>query len=407
MRWCTDPRNADALAASVFTLAPKLQAAMDQGGPKPPSGRLSFALASCQYPPGLFDAHPAAAAHERLRADAATPDGPQFLVLCGDQVYLDETAGAFDPIAAASGSSDVQDAPIDRSYELTWRLPPMRATVARLPVVAMFDDHEIENDWKGLDAESDPPREEVRRALAAYERHQGLLNPARPLVADAAAGRSFVSHPGGVPLIVLDTRSRRSLRDATNIREARIVRADVMQALRTQLAGPGAAALVKLIVSPSPILPPEQFDATHPAERLRSDTWSGYPASTVELLSFIRDHDIRRVVFLAGDAHLSSVSSLQFDGPGGANRVVSVVSSGLYTPWPFVNQRPEELVLHGAVDLGWSGNAFKGTMTLHAMSAHAGHAVVSIIPGESGNVWLDVSLRAAHGATTDCRVELR
>jgi hypothetical protein len=404
-RWCADPSEAAALAASVFTLAPRLEAAMDRGQASAPTERLSFALASCQYPPGLFDHQPAQAAYERLHADAASADGPQWLVLCGDQVYLDETAGAFDPIAAARTFSDVHDAPIDRSYELNWQLPPMRKTVARLPVVAMFDDHEVRNDWKGLNGETQPPPGDVARALAAFQRYQGLANPGKPLVADPSAGGSFVSYPGGAPLIVLDTRSRRSLRDAANLREAQIVPPTVMQALRARLADPAAAALVKFVVSPSPILPPERFDAAHPAERLRSDTWSGYPASTVELLAFIRDHDIRRVVFLSGDAHLSSVSSLRFDG--GTNRVVSIVSSGLYTPWPFVNQRPDELVLEGGIDLGWPGRPLVGSMTLHAMSAHAGHAVVAVEHRDDGSAWLDVSLRAASGATTDCRMELR
>jgi len=271
----------------------------------------------------------------------------------------------------------------------------------------MFDDHEVRNDWKGLHGEAEPPRDDAVRALAAFERYQGLLNPAQPLVADAASGRGFFAYPGGVPLIVLDTRSRRSLRDATKILQAQIVPAAVMAALRKRLADPAAAALVKFVVSPSPLLPPERFDAAHPAERLRSDTWSGFPASTVELLTFIRDNDIRRVVFLSGDAHLSSVSSLAFDGPKGRNQVVSIVSSGLYTPWPFVNQRPDELVLAGSVDLGWPGRPFAGTMALHAMSAHAGHAVVAVEHDSGGSVWLDVSLRAAHGATTDCRLALR
>lgn len=403
--WLANPGNLGELASSVFTLAHKVVETAILKAPVPPSKdtRLRFALASCQYPPGLFDERPAAAAYQRLLADAVAPDGPQFLVLCGDQVYLDATAGLFDPVAASGGNNDVQDSQYDRSYELNWRLAAMRATVARLPVFAMLDDHEVKDNWKGLNNEPDPPPEPVQRAMRAYDRYQAVLNAGRSLTGKATHGRSFVAYPGGVPLIVLDTRSRRSLRDASNITSAGIVPPEVMQALLKQLVDAPPQA-VKLVVSPSPILPPERYDPRYPAERLRSDSWSGFPASTVELMTFIRDKKIRRVVFLSGDAHLSSVSSFTFEGT--QHKVVSVVSSGLYTPWPFANQRPSELDLDGTVDLGWTGNSCEGTMALHAMSANNGHAVVGLRHTQGDQAWLDVSLRSANGATTDCSVAL-
>jgi choline dehydrogenase-like flavoprotein len=403
--WLADDDNAGALACSVFTLSSKVVDAADRHAPvAPPRGttQLRLALASCQYPPGLIDERPAGAAYERLQTDVAAADGPQCLVLCGDQVYLDETAGLFDPLATTDGI-DAQDARYDRSYELTWRLAPMRRTVARLPVLPMLDDHEVRDNWKGWVDETDPPHATVERAMRAYERHQGLLAPARPLASGSALGRSYVAYPAGVPLIVLDTRSRRTLRDATNVTAASIVPPEVMRRLKEELARPLADA-VKLVVSPSPILPPERHDPAHPAERLRSDTWSGFPASTVELLGFIRDEQIRRVVFLSGDAHLSSVSSFTFEGT--QRKVVSVVSSGLYTPWPFANQRPDELVLSGMVDLGWPQHACRGTVVLHAMSAREGYAIVALRHGQDGSAFVDVCLRAAHGATTDCSVAL-
>ncbi len=399
--WLAQPARLTELGSSVFTLQRKVvQAAARKEAAKPDAElRLSFALASCQYPPGLFDERPAARAYERLRSDAAAPDGPQFLVLCGDQIYLDETAGLFDPIAASSGPQDVRDAQVDRSYELNWRLAAMRAAVARLPVYAMLDDHEVQDNWKGRDADT-PPALTVDAAMKAYDKHQGLLAPGTRLV---EGDRSFIAYPGGVPLIVLDTRSRRTLRDASNITEARIVPEAVMQAVFDRLDALPVDA-VKLIVSPSPILPPEHFDPARPAARLRFDTWSGFPASTVALLEFIRSRKMRRVVFLSGDAHLSSVSSFRFADAG--PRVVSVVSSGLYTPWPFANQAPDELVLDGEVDLGWSERPCIGTMALHALSASNGYAVIGVRHGDAGAAWLDVSLRSANGASTDCSLVL-
>jgi choline dehydrogenase-like flavoprotein len=405
-KWIAAAANATALADGTFSLAPKVVDAADRGEPAAEAD-VCFALASCQYPPGLFDERPASASYERLLSHAMAPDGPQFLVLCGDQVYVDATAGLFDPVAAAPRGGDVQDSELDRTYELNWRLKPFRRATARLPVVAMLDDHEVTDNWKGLKQETDPPPDPVRRALDAYDRYQGLLNPVRPLAPGAASDRSFYLHPGGVRLFVLDTRCARSPRDASSIGSATIVPDEVMQGLQQALAAAPSSA-VKLVVSPSPILPAERFDPAHPAERLRFDSWTGYPASMIALLGFIRERTIRRVVFLSGDAHLSSVCTLTLapsDGKTEAVSVVSVISSGMYTPWPFANKRPDELALAGQVDLGLPGSLCAGTMRLHAISTSNGYAIVRVVQNDS-TARLIVSLRSANGATTDCEIEL-
>jgi choline dehydrogenase-like flavoprotein/pimeloyl-ACP methyl ester carboxylesterase len=401
--WIADRLHAEALANSVFSLAPKVLRGADRNKPDAAAKEIAFALASCQYPAGLFDVAPAAAAYERLLTDAMRPDGPQFLVLCGDQVYVDAAAGLFDPAVAAPEGGDVQDSGLDRIYEPNWRMRAFRRTTARLPTLTMLDDHEVRDNWKGLRSETNPAPEPVQRALDAYHRHQSCLNPDSPLVPDPKSGLGFCCYPGGMPFIVLDTRSERSPRTALNVERACIIPDDVMKRL-CELIREAPPKSVKFIVSPSPILPTERFDPAHPAERLRSDSWSGYPASTISLLGFIRDENVRRVVFLSGDAHLSCACSFKFEGRD--NQVISVVSSGMYAPWPFANQRPDELALSGRVDLGLPGSPFEGDMRLHAISLGNGYAQVRV--AERGtDTWLMVSLRAANGATTDCSIRLQ
>ena len=68
----------------------------------PADAGLCFALASCQYAAGMLDAQPAGASYARLAqrlADGQAPR-PRFLVQTGDQVYVDATAGLFDPAVA-------------------------------------------------------------------------------------------------------------------------------------------------------------------------------------------------------------------------------------------------------------------------------------------------------------------
>ena len=369
-------------------------AADQPDGPRQP---LCFALASCQYPPGLFDTEVAGASFARLAADCEAPAPPQFLLAVGDQVYLDATAGVFDPGLGAAAAERFQ-----RAYELNRRLPAFRDAAARLPLASMLDDHEVRDNWQ-----PQPPLDaEAQQALALFARHQALLNPA-PLRPGAW---HFGFRPAGALVLVLDTRSQRELRrvDAASpgeaLETARLVPEAVMREVCRQLkeADPRAA---KFVVSPVPLLPAERIDPAAPAARLRSDGWPGYPRSMFELLAFIRDHDIRRVVLLSGDAHASAVVKLALDG---GPEVFGVMSSGLYAPWPFDHARPEQFVLEGPLTLRHEGQALQGTMHRGAWSADNGYARIALeAEGDDAHAWLTVALCGATGSTLRCRHDLR
>jgi cholesterol oxidase len=379
-----------------FSVGKKVRAAADAGAVAAQAQPLTFAVASCQYPPGLMDEAAAGASYARMNHDAESKDGPQFALLIGDQIYVDATAGVFEPTVVSGTAVSADPADYDRAYQLNWRLPPFRRTVAHIPVLAMLDDHEVSNDWQPL---APGPSAAECTALEAYRRYQQVLNPPRSF--SQHSPRSVAVFPSGVGFWVLDTRTQRQARQVSQggpfcaVESAHIVPEQALHDLCAALKA-APSGQVKFIVSPSPILPPEAFDTAAPEERLRSDTWAGYPASTSMLLRFIRDKNIRRVVFLAGDAHLSSVCTFEF--VGGANRVVSVVSSGLYTPWPFANQRPDELRLEGPVDMGQGADTCQGTITLNALSQQPGYAILSVVATNGVHTVLHVSLRTASGS---------
>ena len=66
---------------------------------------------------------------------------PEFVVLSGDQVYVDPTNGLMDP-------SLKDDEEYELPYENFLRAPAVRRVLKRLPVYAMLDDHEIANNWE-------------------------------------------------------------------------------------------------------------------------------------------------------------------------------------------------------------------------------------------------------------------
>lgn len=342
---------------------------------------LTFALASCQYPPGPLDEGPAMAAYGLLRRVARTPTGPQFLLLTGDQVYVDNTAGLFDPGSMSSG--DRVDTAAFRTdltgiYERAWRLRQARAAMAELPVLAMIDDHELWNDFPGMPMASAGQRPDpaANQAIKSAAAHQVKLAYGRRL--GSARSRSYEWNAGGLPFFMLETRLSRRRRTLDTLFAAEMLPADVLTALVDRLARI-PAHVPKFIVSSTPLLPPERFgpDTDDQAMRLRSDSWSGYPATASALMTEVLARNIHGVVLLAGDPHLSSVTSFEFDDAPGLI-VHSVVSSGLHAPWPFANQRPEDAVFDGPVRIGGVGPS--GEMRQHCMTTRDGFAVVETEP---------------------------
>lgn len=386
-------RLPDALDAAVVRLDPAwIEAAMDTSGARSP---LSFALASCQYPPGLFDEIPAQRSCARLvqQVDSASAgERPQLLLLVGDQVYVDETAGLFDPAGKDS---------VEHAYFQGFGLASWRAATRRLPTYPMLDDHEVGDNWEpgslngGLE----------RAALRAYRanQHKWVEDRAKDPALDElnydikVAGRLFK---------VLDTRSQRQRRVLRPTTGAHLLGDALIQ------DGLDLAKIVKDLPSDSPafivssvaLLPlPRAAVFGRGPERIGLDDWSGYPKSQFDLLELLRDSPVRQVILLAGDRHMSSVSSLWMTGRHGPVEVISIVSSGLYSPWPFANSRPEEFWLDGPVDMRFGGREIKGQAVTAAVGTGNGYALVRVEPDKTGSGWtLHVKLDLDDGSVV-CR----
>jgi choline dehydrogenase-like flavoprotein len=367
---------------AVLTIAEPLWKGRDVGTPVP-GGELRFAVGSCQFPPAMFDKVVAGYAWSRLRGwlelpEAGKPDRrPQFLLLLGDQVYLDALGNVFE----APGRRAEDRA--RRAYEANWRLPPLRAVTRQLPIYPMLDDHEIVNDWQPP-LPGDGPAPEADAALRAYHQHQAKLAPPR-------LGRRSWSYrfaPAGVPFFVLDSRTCRQPRDIAQPEEAHILAKEDLKSLLKWLDD-HAGAPVKFIAMPAFLLPLERPELQG-AEKLRLDGASGYPATQHAILSHIRDRQIRGVVLLGGDAHLSALTTFDIDG---GPTVAALVASGLYAPWPFINARPNELLLDGDVRIERHGYPpLTGRSTKRLLSTEPGCALVDVSTQTDGSTTLRVRL---------------
>jgi choline dehydrogenase-like flavoprotein len=305
--------------------------------------RVTFALASCQYPSDIFNRMPEGEHATRGPVDRSLlalsdrlnePNPPTLLLLCGDQVYTDATAGLFDP--------KISDQRFRIPHERRGQSRGSMAVMQRrdLRVEMMLDDHEIRDNW----APNDPDPEVLgsgktvleRGRLAYFRYERGLLK---------APSRAWhtIEH-NGLPFFLGDTRTERKGRTVLNWRDVRIMSPKQSTALCEWLKADGHKDRPKFILTASALLPRRMQVTEKPARALHSDNWEGYPASMHALLKFICDNEIRGVVFLSGDEHLSNLVTAtvkRSDRESGCT-LHSVHSSALYAPYPVANAVPQD-----------------------------------------------------------------
>jgi hypothetical protein len=321
-------------------------------GPPRDNRRMVFALASFQYPSDMTDGAPndhrgeapagASLLELSRRLTPATDESPRpsLLLLVGDQVYVDETAGIFD----ARSANDRLRLP----YQNLLAGPGAQSVFGLLPVAMMLDDHEIVDNWEPGAAVPPPggqPAAFLQEAKRAYRRFQRMAGP-RPRDAREALWCEFTH--AGVPFFLADTRTERCPdgvpRRVDNWREARIMRREQWAALRAFLLA--HRDQVSFVASPAMLLPRTLGLDREASLALSCDGWDGFPASMHALLALLCECELNRVVFLSGDAHTSFVVRATVKRDGRRATFWSVHSSGLYCPYPFANDLIENYACH-------------------------------------------------------------
>jgi len=374
--------------------------------PKVDPDRIRFALASCQYPAGILDKVPAAASYERLATMLAQSEGapkPEFLILMGDQIYADATAGLFDPTS--------REERYVRPYERWLSNEHVQSVLALLPTFMLPDDHEIGDNFE-RDIDLLAPDRRLDDGLRSYLKYQRN--------SDLSAGRQAWAGKdiNGFRFFLADTRTERRARTVETVADAHNMSPAQWEALSAWLhAQAKQPDKPCFIVSPSlllprrlkPVLParpmaPMERTTDHLAWQrspaaLRCDAWEGYPASLRRLLATIVRLKLRNLVFLSGDEHISMDTTITIapwqdeDAHAGTDNtdntlsIRSIHSSALYAPYPFANSIEAEFEDDGAtfdftdpadVTLRYTctvrGRYFEGD----------GYALVSVDSGPSG-----------------------
>jgi alkaline phosphatase D len=265
-----------------------------------------FAFYSCQeYAHGYYNAH-------EVMAD----DDLDFVVCLGDYIYADASSS----VARGDG---VRDDEVGREiggrrfaysledyrgkYALYRSDESLRRVQRRFPTVLIWDDHEVQDNYAGGEPDGGLPSElgysRVRRR-AAY-RAFFESTPFTPQRRD----RIYRSLSFGrtVDLILMDQRQYREdqpcgdalaapacadfdqPRDFLGRRQMRWVK----DRLRS------SQAAWKVLANQVMVMP-----VRGPSSLLGFDSWQGYAREREELLTYIRDRQIKDVVFVTGDIHV-------------------------------------------------------------------------------------------------------
>jgi cholesterol oxidase len=328
-----------------------------------------FIVASCRYPGLMVDREQPdqvfAGMQRVLRGDTGLDCDLVFFI--GDQIYADATAGLADPKLW-------RDRFLDR-YREAFSCLRLREVLRSIPVHFAIDDHEIADNYSGyvgpraqfwndmpwhVEAEDqgivsgEVTADELAFALRAAYSYQGSRREAVPFGrAPVAAGRFWYALDHDVearfPTFVTDTRSER-LR-ATATAPARLMSDAQLAALLQWLRGTAALNLPKFIFSGS-VIAPLTRDAFAPGALLREDGLVAYPLELEQIVALIVELDIRHVVFVGGDLHISATAALDLvrHSDGRSVRALQLVSSGLYAPLPFVNTSRDSIDWKGHPD---------------------------------------------------------
>src|SRR3954452_13857754 len=271
---------------------------------------VKFAFFSCQdYTHGYYNA-----------LDVMADGDYDFVVCLGDYIYAD----AYHSVKGGTGVRDdrigrenpqnpdiVREAVTLADYRAKYQLyrsdPLLRAVHAKFPMVMLWDDHEVQDNYAGKPADGGLPP----------GKHFSL---ARKKAARQAFFESMPAFPGGtrlyrklqfganVDLIVTDQRTYRDNQPCDDAVVAPCADYDQPRDFlgRAQMnwvkdALSKSQAKWKVMANEVTIMPTRGLGT--PPANYTYDNWVGYPQEREELLTHIRDRKINDVVFVTGDIH--------------------------------------------------------------------------------------------------------
>jgi hypothetical protein len=379
----------------------------------------AFALSSCQYPAGMLDGSvrvrsralddryigPAERSLWRLGERLENDRSIRFTVLTGDQVYVDRTAGLFDPSKLLERLAFAYEAfMLNAGFQRVLR-------VAGTDIFPMLDDHEVSDNWeprpRGFG--HDEIQDEIKQGRRQYVDRQRSMWPKsipRPRKREPLWIQTKVH---GYQFFFADARTQRTGRTIENLKDATILGEPQSEKLCEWIQTQGPTDPPSFVVSSSILLPRylsmQKCTVTSDclAMALQTDSWAGYPKSLHDLLAWVYDANAQRMVFLSGDEHVSLLATITIECVGSPRKVTvhSIHSSALYAPYSFANSSEEDFASPDCFEFdhgpGTDKRRFRCRVETFFPNSGDGFAIVRPYRTEASSWRLDVEFDGADG----------
>lgn len=270
--------------------------------------KVKFAFFSCQdYTHGYYNA-----------LDVMADGDYDFVVCLGDYIYSE----AYHSVKGGTGVRDdrigrenpqnpdiVREAVTLADYRAKYQLyrsdPLLRAVHSKFPVVMLWDDHEVQDNYAGKPADGGlPPGKHFSQARKKAARRAFFEN--MPAFADGQRLYRKLSFGSLVDLVITDQRTYRDNQPCDDAVVAPCADYDQprdflgraqMNWVKSTLSA--SKARWKVMANEVTIMPTRVTNGAN----YTYDNWLGYPQEREELLTHIRDAKINDVVFVTGDIH--------------------------------------------------------------------------------------------------------
>lgn len=311
--------------------------------PDAPLKRLRLAYASCQrFEHGYFTAW------RHLVADK-----PDMVLFHGDYIY--EYAGASNAVRRHTDGWALDLNSYRKRYALHKLDADLQAAHAACPWFFIWDDHEVQNEYAGLNAgDSGPPVPDfaARRAAAyqAWYEHMPVRASVLTRALEGLASGAPMRIHGGVrfgrlaSMALLDTRQYRDARVCTKGNPAGSSTVDPasceswMDPKRSMLGIPQEKWLTKHlsrhansvtwnVIAQTTIFGQRDF-RSGPGESLWNDAWDGYASARKRLMDALASHRVGNAVLLGGDVHQNWVGHVKADYANPRSAAVGVEFCG-------------------------------------------------------------------------------
>lgn len=296
---------------------------------------VKFAFFSCQdYTHGYYNA-----------LDVMADGDYDFVVCLGDYIYSE----AYHSVKGGTGVRDdkigrenpsnpgiVREAVTLADYRAKYQLyrsdPLLRAVHAKFPMVMLWDDHEVQDNYVGKPGDGGLPAAK-RFSLARKRAGRKAFFENMPAFPNGERLYRKLSFGSTVDLIVMD---QRSYRDNQPCDDAVVAPCADYNQPRDMLGRPqmnwvknalaSSKAKWKVMANEVTIMPTRVLGGAN----YTYDTWIGYPQEREELLTHIRDKQIKDVVFVTGDIHTFIAGDVRTgDGATGTTVATELVGGSI------------------------------------------------------------------------------